>query len=103
MTVPKWRPRPTRTSIVAATLGAIAASLATAGLQQDAVASATAAGNVKRVKAVFHVANGVTSNAIAKCPGGSRVIGGGFASTGQHARIIAAGPAWVENGYIGYA
>lgn len=68
-----------------------------------AESTALSAGNVKRVKTDFFVANGTTRNGIAKCPPGTRVFGGGFASTGQHAKVFAAGPAWDDNGYIVYA
>ena len=69
----------------------------------EAESTAFSAGNVKRVTDTFFVANGTTRNSIAKCPAGTRVFGGGFASTGQHAKIFAAGPAWNDNGYIVYA
>jgi hypothetical protein len=79
--------------------------VALAGLTGVAGAGSTAggSGNVKRVVEVFHVANNTTANSMAKCPSGTRIMSGGFASTGQHARVVAAGPSLSSNGYIGYA
>lgn len=65
--------------------------------------TATGSGNVKRVIEVFFVANNTTANSMARCPSGTRIMSGGFASNGQHARVIAAGPSLSSNGYIGYA
>lgn len=65
--------------------------------------SALLQGNVKTAKEVFFVANGTVRNSIARCPAGTKIFSGGFASTGQHAKIFAAGPSRPENGYIVYA
>jgi hypothetical protein len=96
--------RPARWSLAAAALTATLL-LPLAGLTGVAGAgeAASGSGNVKRVVEVFFVANNTTSNSIAKCPGGTRIMSGGFASTGQHARVIAAGPSLGLNGYLGYA
>lgn len=95
---------PLRWSVASAVVTA-SLLVAFAGLTGVADAGSTAAGsgNVRKVIEVFHVANNTTNNSIAKCPSGTRIMSGGFASTGQHARIIAAGPSLSENGYIGYA
>lgn len=95
-----------RRRFVVAAVGAAALLVALAGPQwtvPEAESTAHTAVNVKRVKEEFFVANGRTRNSVARCPAGTRVFGGGFASTGQHAKIIAAGPAWNDNGYIVYA
>ena len=59
--------------------------------------------NVKVVKDVFFVANGTVRNGNARCPDGTKVFSGGFASTGQHAKVFVAGPSRGDNGFIGYA
>lgn len=91
---------------VGALVGVVALLVALAGppwAVPDAESTAGSAGNAKRVTETFFVANGTTRNSIARCPAETRVFGGGFASTGQHAKIFAAGPAWNDNGYIVYA
>lgn len=96
--------RPARCALAAiAVTSMLVVALAGITAVAGAGSTATASGNVKKVVNVFFVANNTTTNSIAKCPSGTRVMGGGFASTGQHARIIAAGPSWSLNGYIGYA
>ena len=65
--------------------------------------SAAQKGNVTVVKLDFFVANNTVRSSIAKCPNGTKVFSGGFASTGQHARVIVAGPSRGENGYIVWA
>ena len=60
-------------------------------------------GNVKVVIEEFFVANGTVRSSIAKCPAGTKIFSGGFASTGQHAKVFVAGPSRGENGYVGYA
>lgn len=42
-------------------------------------------------------------NVTARCGKGTQVFSGGFASTGQHARVFVAGPSRGENGYVVYA
>lgn len=59
--------------------------------------------NVKFGIEVFHVANGTVRNATAKCPSGTTVFSGAWASTGQHAKVMAAGPSRKINGYVVYA
>ena len=59
--------------------------------------------NVKVVKEDFFVANNTVRSSIAKCPNGTKVFSGGFASTGQHARVNVAGPSRGENGYVVWA
>lgn len=66
-------------------------------------AAAGKVGNVKIVKTTFTVSNGGVAEGAAKCPAGTRIFSGGFASNGQHARILFAGPARAGNAYIGGA
>ena len=90
--------------VAAAATAAMLVSLAgPAGIVGDARSTARLTGNVKSVTEVLFVANNTARNSIAKCPSGTRVLGGGFASNGIHAEINAAGPSRSENGYIVYA
>lgn len=81
---------------------AIALAIAVVAMSRDASAAATAS-NVSLVKTSFSVSNGSVNNAVAKCPAGKEVFSGAFASNGQHARFLAAGPSSKENGYVVYA
>lgn len=59
--------------------------------------------NVKVVKVTFTVTNEQTASQVAKCPGGTKVFSGAYASTGVHARVFVAGPSRGENGYVVHA
>jgi hypothetical protein len=59
--------------------------------------------NVQIVKESFYISNNTVRDGIAKCPAGTKVFSGGFASTGQQAKVFVAGPARNPNGYIVYA
>lgn len=90
------------------TLGLTLVSVIALGITASAWAfggTSTAAlmANVKVVKEDFFVANNTVRSSIAKCPNGTKVFSGGFASTGQHARVNVAGPSRGENGYVVWA
>ena len=57
-------------------------------------------GNVKLVKTQFVISNDDVGSTEANCPAGTKIFSGGYAMTGQHSRIIYAGPARVSNAYI---
>lgn len=59
--------------------------------------------NVRLVTATFSVSNGGLVRARASCKDGTRVFSGGYASTGQHAKFFAVGPARQNNSYLAYA
>jgi len=56
--------------------------------------------NVTVIKTGFSVSNGQVNEGVARCPGGTKVLGGGYASTGQHAKIFVSAPARRDNGYV---
>jgi hypothetical protein len=89
------------TLVASAALGALATA-AGAWAAFGATASVARA-NVIVVKEDFFVANGTVRNSVARCPAGTKVFSGGFASTGQHAKVFVAGPSRGENGFAGYA
>lgn len=57
-------------------------------------------GNVTAVKEGFWVTNGAHREGTARCPAGTRVFSGGFAVSGQHAKVFVAGPSRSQNGYV---
>jgi hypothetical protein len=59
--------------------------------------------NVRLATAEFTVSNGGLVEAKAACKGGTRVFSGGYASTSQHTRFIAVGPARGSNSFLAYA
>ncbi len=56
--------------------------------------------NVKVVVKKFSLSNGGFVNGSVTCPGGTRIFGGGYASTGQFAQVTVAAPAATGNHYI---
>ena len=88
------------TLVATAALGALATA---AGAWAFGGSASVARANVTVVKEDFFVANGTVRNSVARCPAGTKVFSGGFASTGQHAKVFVAGPSRGENGFAGYA
>lgn len=98
------RPSPgTVIAIMALVVAIGGTALARDGGGQQSTAVSGSLGNVKVVKTSFSVSNGTVRTAEAKCPAGTRIFSGGFASTGQQARILYAGPSRTQNAYIGGA
>ena len=77
---------------------ALVVALGGTALGRDAPAAremavAGSVGNVKIVKTEFTISNDDVGSSDAKCPAGTKIFSGGYAMTGQHSRIIYAGPA----------
>jgi hypothetical protein len=88
---------------VALALALVALVTALGSPARAAPTAGQTAGNVVVEKRVFYVGNGDVRNVTARCGKGTTVFSGGFASTGQHARVFVAGPSRGENGYVVYA
>jgi hypothetical protein len=63
-------------------------------------ATSTAVGNLKVVKSTFTISNGEVAGGEAKCTSGTKVFSGGYASSGQHAKIFVSAPARGSNSYV---
>ena len=56
--------------------------------------------NVVRTIASFTVTNGQTGEAVAKCPSGTYVYSGGYATNGVFVKVISIGLDRADNGYL---
>jgi hypothetical protein len=94
------RPSP---SLVVATAALFAAVGGQAWATSGTPAATSPKPNVYVKESTWKLSNGGVTLAKATCRPGTRVLGGGYASTGQHARFNVVGPSGSTNSFLAYA